>query len=179
MRAWAPPRQMWVMARASASAASAGLGMASSRRMRVTIAPTCALSARPLPDTAALTSLGVCSATGMPAAGGADHGDAAGLGGAHDGADVGAGEDPLDRDRVGPVLLDPGVDALLDGHQPLGHGERGRRTDDVDVDQPQRPADVALDDAHAHPGQPGVDAQHPHLLTPRTVDPSNVCSGER
>ena len=66
MRAWAPPRQMWVMARASASAASAGLGGASSRRIRVTIAPTWALSARPLPDTAALTSLGVCSATGSP-----------------------------------------------------------------------------------------------------------------
>ena len=66
MRAWAPPRQMWVMASASASAASAGLGGASSRRMRVTMAPTWALSARPLPDTAALTSLGVCSAIGSP-----------------------------------------------------------------------------------------------------------------
>ncbi len=31
------------------------------------MAPTCALSARPDPVTAALTSLGVCSATGMPA----------------------------------------------------------------------------------------------------------------
>ena len=37
-----------------------------SRSSRVTIAPTWALSARPLPVTAALTSLGVCSATGMP-----------------------------------------------------------------------------------------------------------------
>ena len=54
------------MASASASAASAGLGGADSRRIRVTIAPTCALSARPLPDTAAFTSLGVCSATGRP-----------------------------------------------------------------------------------------------------------------
>ena len=34
--------------------------------MRVTIAVTWALSARPLPVTAALTSLGVWSATGMP-----------------------------------------------------------------------------------------------------------------
>ena len=66
MRAWALPRQTWVMASASASAASAGLGGASRRRMRVTIAPTWALSARPLPDTAALTSLGVCRATGSP-----------------------------------------------------------------------------------------------------------------
>lgn len=36
-----------------------GLGGASSLSRRVTIAPTCALSARPLPVTAALTSLGV------------------------------------------------------------------------------------------------------------------------
>ncbi len=57
---------MWQMARARASAASAGLGGALSRSRRVTIAPTCALSARPLPVTAALTSLGVCSATGSP-----------------------------------------------------------------------------------------------------------------
>ena len=60
------PRQMWQMASARASAASAGLGGASSRSSRVTIAPTWALSARPLPVTAALTSLGVCRATGMP-----------------------------------------------------------------------------------------------------------------
>src|SRR6476661_6626819 len=66
MRACAPPRQMWVMASASASAASAGFGGASSRRIRVTIAPTWALSARPLPDTAAFTSLGVWSAMGRP-----------------------------------------------------------------------------------------------------------------
>ena len=37
-----------------------------SRSSRVTIAVTCALSARPLPVTAALTSVGVCRATGMP-----------------------------------------------------------------------------------------------------------------
>ena len=32
----------------------------------MTIAVTCALSARPLPVTAALTSVGVCRCTGMP-----------------------------------------------------------------------------------------------------------------
>ncbi len=66
MRDCAPPRQMWQIASASASAASAGLGVSVSRSSRVTIAPTWALSARPLPLTAALTSLGVCSATGRP-----------------------------------------------------------------------------------------------------------------
>ena len=41
-----PVRQAWQIASASASAASAGFGTASSPRMRATIAPTCALSAR-------------------------------------------------------------------------------------------------------------------------------------
>ncbi len=54
------------MASASASAASAGFGGASRRRIRATMAATCALSARPLPETAAFTSLGVWSATGSP-----------------------------------------------------------------------------------------------------------------
>src|SRR5204863_9319565 len=62
----APPRQMWQTARASESAASAGRGTSSSRSTRATMAPTCALSALPLPVTAAFTSLGVCSATGIP-----------------------------------------------------------------------------------------------------------------
>ena len=62
----AGPRQMWQTARASASAASAGLGGPASRSTRATIAPTWAFSARPEPVTAALTSLGVWSATGSP-----------------------------------------------------------------------------------------------------------------
>src|SRR6201994_109195 len=54
------------MASASASAASAGRGGSASRSSLVTIVVTCSLSARPLPVTAALTSLGVCRATGSP-----------------------------------------------------------------------------------------------------------------
>ena len=54
------------MASASASAASAGRGGSVSRRIRLTIRVTCSLPARPLPVTAAFTSLGVCSATGRP-----------------------------------------------------------------------------------------------------------------
>src|SRR3569833_102652 len=59
-RAWAPPRQTWLMASASASAASAGLGGAASRSSLVSIVVTWSLSARPFPVTAALASLGVC-----------------------------------------------------------------------------------------------------------------------
>ena len=76
---------------------------ASSRSSRVTIAATWALSARPLPLTAALTSLGVCSATGRPRRAADHHRDPAGLGGAHHGADVVLAEHPLDGDGVGPV----------------------------------------------------------------------------
>ena len=61
-----PPRQTWQMARASASEASAGRGASSSRRIRVTMAPTCSFEARPEPVIAALTSLGVCRVTAMP-----------------------------------------------------------------------------------------------------------------
>ena len=95
-----------------------------SRRIRVTMAPTWALSARPLPVTAALTSLGVCSATGTPAGRAASDRDRAGLGGAHHGADVVLAEDPLDRDGVGPVLGEPRLERALDGEQP---GARCRR----------------------------------------------------
>ena len=54
------------MARPSASAASAGRGGSAIRSSRVTITVIWALSARPLPVTAALTSLGVYVATGRP-----------------------------------------------------------------------------------------------------------------
>ena len=85
-----------------------GGGGASSRRMRVTMAVTWALSARPLPVTAAFISLGVCRATGTPAPGRRDDRDRTGLGGAHHGADVVLAEDPLDGDGVRLVLGDPG-----------------------------------------------------------------------
>src|SRR6185369_11605783 len=65
IRAIIGARQQWQMARASASAASAGVGLVCSARILVTIAVTCALSALPLPVTAALTSLGVWKCTSM------------------------------------------------------------------------------------------------------------------
>ena len=54
------------MASASASAVSAGRGGSSIRSSRITMAVTWSLPARPLPVTAAFTSLGVCIATGRP-----------------------------------------------------------------------------------------------------------------
>src|SRR4051794_7958285 len=66
-RCCAGPRHAWQTASASASAASAGLGGDASPSTRVTMRVTCSLSARPLPEIAALTSLGVCQATGRSA----------------------------------------------------------------------------------------------------------------
>ena len=54
------------MASASASAASGGRGGSEIRSSLVTMVVTWSLSARPLPVTAALTSLGVWVATGSP-----------------------------------------------------------------------------------------------------------------
>ncbi len=54
------------MASARASALSAGRGGSASRSSLDTISVTCCFPARPEPVTAALTSLGVCRATGTP-----------------------------------------------------------------------------------------------------------------
>ena len=78
-------------------------GAAVSRRILVTMAPTWALSARPLPVTAAFISLGVCRATGIPAGPRRDR-HRAGLGGAHHRADVVLAEDALHGHHVGAVL---------------------------------------------------------------------------
>src|SRR5690625_1796223 len=60
-------RQACVIANANASAASAGRGRVLSCRICRTISWTCSFGARPLPVTAALISLGVWVATGIPA----------------------------------------------------------------------------------------------------------------
>ena len=142
--------------------------------MRVTIAPTWALSARPLPETAALTSLGVCRATGSPRR--AATTIAMPLAWAVPmTVRSGAGEDPLDRHGVGPVLVEPRLDAALEVHQPLGDVQVGGGAEHVDVDQVQRSADAAVDHAHAAAGQPGVDPEHAHAVALRP----NTCSHAR
>jgi len=67
---------------------SAGRGASVIRSSRVTIVATWSLSARPLPVTAALTSLGVSAGDRQPAARGADDRDRARLRGAHHGPHV-------------------------------------------------------------------------------------------
>ena len=59
IRAIIGARQQWQIASASASAASAGVGFCCKARIFVTMVVTWALSAWPLPVTAAFTSVGV------------------------------------------------------------------------------------------------------------------------
>jgi hypothetical protein len=135
--------------------------------------PTCALSARPLPVMAALASLGVCRATGRPRR--AAQTRAMPLaGGAHDGAEVVLGEDPLDGDGVGADLVEPLLDAAFDAQQALGQVLVGAGADGVGADEAQGAADGALDGAHAAPGEPRVDSQHthaPHTFLERSFAP--------
>ena len=149
-----PPRQMWQI-RASASAASAGFGASVRQSNLVTIGVTWALSARPLPVTDALTSLGVCSTTGMPVRGRSDHRDAAHLRDARHGADVVLAEDALDRDDVRPVRQDARVDLLLELVQPPRRVEAWRGAEDSDVHHGQRSADGAVDHTDATSGESG------------------------
>ena len=163
-------RQQWQIASASASAASAGRGASASASSRVTMAVTCALPARPSPVTAALTSLGVWKATGSPAraASSATTPDACAV--------------PITvrtfcwlktrsiATDVGPVALDPLLDGLADGEQPPLDRHVGGAAHDVDGDAADLPPAAAVDHAEAAPGQPRVDAEHPHPpLPPRTV----------
>ena len=162
-RSPAPGRRRRRRAWAARRAAAAG----------VTIAPTCALSARPLPVTAALTSLGVCSATGSPRRA------------ATSSAMPLAWAVPITvltlcwlntrstataSGRCSSIhCLEPGLDLA----QPLLVGRSARGAYDAHVDHAQRPADRPLDDADTAPGQPGVDAEHAHAAS---ASRPNTCS---
>ena len=100
--------------------------------------------------------------------------DAAGLGGAHDGAEVVLGEDPLDRDRVGRVPVDPVLDAALDGDQALRQRQLGGGAHHAHADQAQRSPDRALDHADTAAGQAGVDPEHAHGLPSSSPDGPSV-----
>ena len=104
---------------------------------------------------------------GDAAAGGAEHGDGAGLGGAHHGADVVLAEHPLHGDALGPVLVQPLLDALLDGDEAVPRARRPRAC----VRRRRRPCvsgrpGDALDDADAAPRQSGVHPQYAHAPPP-------------
>jgi hypothetical protein len=88
-------------------------------------------------------------------------------------------EHPLDGDGIGLAAIHPRVELALDRHQPQRHGHVRARPDHADVHEVQPAAGRAVDDADSAPGQPWVDAEHPHALTPSaaaTARRPNTCS---
>ncbi|GHC83622.1 hypothetical protein GCM10010309_61120 [Streptomyces violaceochromogenes] len=64
------------------------------------------------------------------------------------------------------MLVEPLLDALLDGDEAVAEiGVRGR-ADDADADHRERPSGDALDDADTTPGQPRVHPQYAHAPLP-------------
>ena len=148
-----------------------GAGPAASPSSRVTMAVTCSLPARPCPVTAALTSLGVWKRDRQPGPRGEQRDHPAGLRGAHHGAHVALAEHPLDGHHVRPVPLrsTPRRRSPISA-QPALDRQVGRGAHDVDGHAADRPAAAAVDHAEAAPGQPRVDAEHPHPRSlPRTA----------
>ena len=98
-----------------------------------------------------------------------------GLRGAHHGADVVLAEDPLHRDRVGPTSSSHCSMPASIADQPGAELVVGAGADHSDGHQAQRRAGPPLDGAEAAPGQPWIDAHHPHpgTASPR---PPNTCS---
>ena len=126
---------------------------------------TWALSARPVPVTAAFTSLGVCHATGSPASAAART------------AAADAWAVPITVCRLcwlnirsmattsGRQLLDELLDAPADHEQPLGQGIGGGRGDHLDMPKGQRPAERALDEAHPTAGQARIHPEYAHVTS--------------
>ena len=82
--------------------------------------PTCSLSARPSPDTASLTSLGVASRTGTPARRGCDQHDPARLANRESRLDVAREEQSLDGHQARPMEVNELGEAVLDCQQTVG-----------------------------------------------------------
>ena len=76
--------------------------------------PTWALSARPEPEMAALTSLGVCTPHRNPVTSANHLGESHGLRGTCHGAAVVLGEDSLHRHGIGVVGVEPLLQTVVD-----------------------------------------------------------------
>ena len=108
------------------------------------------------------------------APGGADDRHRAGLRGAHDGADVGLREDPLDGDRVGRGAGRASASKAASRATSRGAELVGRRACATTPTSTRLgPPGHALDHAEPAPGQAGVDAQHPHRRTSRSPNTSS------
>src|SRR5262245_7709128 len=102
--------------------------------------------------------------------GGGEHGDGAGLRGAHDGAHVVLAEHPLDGHRVRPVPADERGQRGLQVQQPVCQVVGRVTRDHLEGDEGAGAAGNAVDHADPAPGQTRVDAEHPHTALP-TAEP--------
>ena len=169
IRASIGARQQWQMASANASAASAGVSAWCSARILVTIAVTCALSAPPLPVTAALTSLG-CGSDVDAALGGCERDHSSGLRGTHHRRHVLLGEHPLDGDDVRAVGVHPVLDRVADGQQAVVQRFVGWCADHVDVEHDDLPPFRSITESpqRVSPGSTPITARQPLYV--------NICS---
>ena len=132
------------------------------------MAPTWSLPARPDPVIAALTSLGVCRLTGTPRRPATSIATPAAWAVPITVCTLCWAKTRSIATAVGPVVGDPGVQRLLEQHQPAGRVELGRRAHHVDGDQPRLAAGQPVHHPESTAGQAGVDAQHPHEITPKS-----------
>ena len=120
---------------------------------------------------AALTSLGVCRLTGMPAPRRHQHRHPGGLRGAHHRLHVVLGEDPLDRDRRpgdGRVIHASTACSISTRRRAVS-SSAGVRTTSTAINRGCAPGQ-AVDDPETAPGQARVDSEHPHALPLRLSD---------
>ena len=122
----------------------------------MTISVTCALSARPLPVTAALTSLGVWKCTSMSRRAAASAITPPAWAVPIAGRRVLVSEHPLDRDDVGQVGVHPVFDGVADGEQSLRRGaaSAGVRTTSTSRAMTWRPWPLSMTDS-PHRVRPG------------------------
>jgi hypothetical protein len=62
--------------------------------------------------------------------------------------------------------VQPVLDGIADGKQPLGHRRIRWCSHDVDVQRDDLPATPAFDDRQPASGQTGIDAHHTHRTLP-------------
>ncbi len=84
-------------------------------------------------------------------------------------------EDALDGDELGPVLVQPLLQALLDGEEAVTEVGVHGGADDTDAEHGERPARDPFDDAHTAPGQPGIHPQYAHRAPPSADSLSCLC----
>lgn len=85
---------------------------------------------------------------------------ARGLRGTHHRADVELAENPLKCDDIGFVLIEPRINAIGNGQQPLVKWRSRLGADDCHIDERGTPVGFDVNHGQAATGQTGVDTNH-------------------